>query len=409
MNDMNWKRRFYTIWVGQAFSQLSSSILQFAMIWYLTASTKSGIMLAMATMMAFLPQGILGLFVGVFIDRFNRKKIMIGADSFIAVVSLLLIFTAVDGVISPTVILWVLFCRAVGSSIHNPTLEAVTPQMVPRNELVRCAGYTQSLRSVSMIFSPVIAAVLFANWHMSWIVMLDVVGAAFAVITVALVKIPKHKVEHEGTEIHFIKEVKEGFQILGQEKGMTGIVLVTAVYSMAMMPVSSLFPLMSMKYFGGTSTSASIVETIFAVGYLVGGVVLANWGGTRNRVYTIAASYFMMAVALIGSGVLPDSAFPAFVCMAFLMGFSGPFYWGTYGPMLQTHFKEEHLGRIFSITGSMRFISGPIALTISGFIADYWGEEKWFFIGGAAVFICFLVLLCVPSIRSYDAPLAKEK
>ena len=70
----NWKRTFYTIWVGQAFSQLTSSILQFAMIWYLTATTKSGIMLSLSVMMAFLPQGILGLFTGVFIDRFDRRK-----------------------------------------------------------------------------------------------------------------------------------------------------------------------------------------------------------------------------------------------------------------------------------------------------------------------------------------------
>ena len=399
----NWKRTFYTIWVGQAISQLTSSILQFAMIWYLTAKTKSGIMLSLSVMMAFLPQGILGLFTGVYIDRFDRKKIMIWADLFIAAVSLLLVFITKDGVIPPVVILLVLFFRAVGTAFHEPTLGAVTPQIVPETELTRCAGYTQALESISMVISPAIAAILFASWDMNYIVMLDVVGAVLAVIAVMVVHIPKQKVQHrQDTQIHIVRESIEGFQILKSERGMLEIIFVTTLYSMALMPVSALFPLMSMEYFGGTSTSASIVETLFSVGYLVGAVVLAKWGGTKNRVYTIAGSYAMMAISLFGTFLLPTSAFPVFAFFAWVMGFSGPFYWGTYTPMLQSHFKEEYLGRVLSISDSIRFILGPLSLIFSGIVADVWGDEKWFLIAGIAVTICTVTLLSRKRIREYD-------
>ena len=399
----NWKKTFYTIWIGQAVSQLTSSILQFAMIWYLTDTTRSGIMLSLSVMMAFLPQGILGFFTGVYIDRLNRKKIMITADLFIAAVSLLLVFFSVDGTIPPVLILFVLCCRAIGTAFHEPTLGAITPQLVPPSELTRCAGYTQSLESVSMIISPALAAILYASWRMNYIVMMDVVGAILAVITVFVVPIPRQKVQHhEDSKIHLIKEAKEGFQIIKKEEGMLGIVLVTSLYSMALMPVSALFPLMSMEYFGGTSTHASIVETLFSVGYLVGALILAKWGGTKNRVYTIALSYFMMSLALLGTFLLPITAFPAFVFFAWVMGVSGPFYWGTYTPLLQTHFREEYMGRVLSITDSIRFIIGPIALIISGFVADIWGDEKWFLIAGITVFICGMLLLCRRKMREYD-------
>ncbi|MDD3369781.1 MAG: MFS transporter [Lachnospiraceae bacterium] len=400
----NWKKVFYTIWVGQAISQLTSSILQFAMIWYLTDTTRSGIMLSLSVMMAFLPQGILGFFTGVFIDRFNRKRIMISADLFIAAVSLLLVFVSVDGTIPPVVILVVLCCRAVGTAFHEPTLGAITPQIVPDTELTRCAGYTQSLESVSMIISPALAAILYANWNMNGIVMMDVAGAVLAVLAVIVVPIPKQKVQHrEDNKIHLIRESKEGFQIIKKEKGLLGIVLITSLYSMALMPVSALFPLMSMEYFGGTSVHASIVETLFSVGYLVGALILAKWGGTENRVYTIALSYFMMAAALVGTFLLPVTAFAVFVFLAWIMGVSGPFYWGTYTPLLQVHFREEYLGRVLSITDSIRFIIGPVALVISGFIADLWGNEKWFLIAGITVFLCATLLLTIPSVRMYDA------
>lgn len=403
MNSPNWKRTFYTIWAGQAFSQLTSSILQFAMIWYLTDATKSGIMLSLSVMMAFLPQGILGLFTGVYIDRFNRKWIMIWADLFIAAVSLLLVFVAIDGHIPPSAILGVLFCRSVGSAFHEPTLGAMTPQIVPERELTRCSGYTQSLESVCMIISPAIAAILFANWKMNSIVMLDVAGALIAVSAVLVVHVPKQKVQHEeGTRIHLIRESIEGFRILKSESGMLEIILVTTVYSMALMPVSALFPLMSMEYFGGTSTSASIVETVFSVGYLIGALILAKWGGTKNRVYTIAGSYIMMSAALLGTCVLPGTAFPVFVFFSWVMGFSGPFYWGTYTPMLQSHFSEEYLGRVLSISDSIRFILGPVSLIFSGIVADVWGDEKWFLIAGIMVLICAVTLVARKEIRTYD-------
>ncbi|MDD3253218.1 MAG: MFS transporter [Lachnospiraceae bacterium] len=399
----NWKRTFYTIWAGQAISQLTSSILQFAIIWYLTAETKSGMMLSLSVMMAFLPQGILGLFAGVYIDRYNRKQIMIWSDLFIAAVSLLLVFISADGHIPPAVILLVLFCRAVGTAFHEPTLGAITPQIVPEAELTRCAGYTQALESISMVISPAIAAILFATWNLNSIIMLDVGGAVLAVLTVLMVQIPKQKVQHEtGSRVHLIRESIEGFQILRSERGMLEIILVTTLYSMALMPVSALFPLMCMEYFGGTSAHASIVETLFSIGYLVGALVLAKWGGTRNRVFTIAGSYFVMSFALIGTFLLPSTAFPVFVAFSWLMGFSGPFYWGTYTPMLQSHFREEYLGRVLSISDSIRFILGPISLIFSGIVADVWGDEKWFLIAGLTVFACAVTLLARTRIRTYD-------
>ena len=86
----NWKKVFAIIWTGQFFSILTSSLVNFAIILWLTFETKSAETLAFATIAAMLPQGILGMFSGVFIDRWSRKKIMILSDSFIAFCTLIL-------------------------------------------------------------------------------------------------------------------------------------------------------------------------------------------------------------------------------------------------------------------------------------------------------------------------------
>lgn len=395
----NWKKNFYTIWVGQAFSQLSSSILQFAIVWYLTDKTGSGFVLTLAMLMGYLPQGILGPFVGVYIDRWNRKAIMVGADLAIAIVSLLLAFGGNGSMIPTGLVLFVLLIRAIGTAFHTPTLAAVTPQLVPPEELTRCAGYTQSLQSVSMIISSAIAAVLYARWSLGSIVLLDVLGAIFASCMVLIVKIPKHKGMENHEKIHVLREARDGFRIISKKKGILGLVSVSAIYTVALMPVSALFPLMSMGHFGGTSTHASVVEVVFSLGFLLGSLVLARWGGTRNKIYTIVISYSLMAVALLVSGLLPPNGYFVFVGMSALMGITGPLYWGMFNPILQQSFSEEYLGRVMSITGSIRLVLGPIALVISGLIADAFGETCWFIVAGCLVLIDAVILMMVPTIR----------
>ncbi len=402
ISSTNWKKNFFTIWTGQAFSQLSSSVLQFAIVWYLTDKTGSAMILSIAMMMGFLPQGILGLFIGVFIDRYNRKHIMMISDLFISVVSFTMVAVGWMGMLSTELILVILLLRSVGSAFHTPCLQAVTPQIVPSDQLTRCSGYSQALESVSMILSPIVAAILYSSWSLNNIVFLDVIGALIAVFTLGITIIPElHRDENDG-KIQVLRESKEGFQILLTNKGMLGLVLIGCLYTLAMMPTSALFPLMSMSYFKGSSTSASIVEVVFSIGLLFGSLILAKWGGTKNRIYTIIGSFLLMSFSLFISGILPSSGFNAFVVCSWLMGVSGPFYWGTYTPLLQSNFEAKYLGRVLSISSSIRLLSGPIGLVISGVFAEKYGVDKWFLIAGGLVLIASFLCFVVKSVRNCD-------
>ncbi len=398
-----WKKTFYTIWVGQAISQLTSSILQFAVVWYLTDKTGSGMILNLAMLAGFLPQGLLGPMVGVYIDRWNRKNIMVVADLFIAASSMLLFIAAPSqGAVSVELILGILLLRALGTAFHHPTLQAVTPQIVPEEELTKCAGYTQTLESFSMIASPAIAAILYNMWSLNVIVLVDVAGAAIAASLIIIVKIPKHVGTENTQKIQMIAEIKEGFQILTGNKGIFALVLVGCLYVVSLMPISALFPLMTMGHFGGGTAEASFIEIVFSVSYMMGAVLLARWGGTRNKVYTIILSYLIMGIALVISGLLPETGFLIFIGTTAMMGASGPLYWGVYIPILQRNFEEKYLGRVMSMVSSIKYIVGPIALVVSGFIADQYGEEAWFLVGGVLTLIGAVIMISSKKIRNCD-------
>jgi len=359
--------------------------------------------LSIAMMMGFLPQGLLGPFIGVFIDRYSRKKIMIISDLLISAASFAMVIAGWMGVLSTGLILVVLLFRSIGSAFHTPCLQAVTPQIVPADQLTRCAGYSQALESVSQILSPVIAAVLYSSWSLGGIIFLDVIGALIAVFTLAITVIPELWQDENRGRVQVLREAKEGFEILRTNKGMLGLVLIGSLYTLALMPTSALFPLMSMSYFQGTSTHASIVEGVFSVGLLFGSLVLSRWGGTKNRIYTIIGSFLLMSFCLFVSGILPASGFYAFVVCSWLMGVSGPFYWGMYTPLLQSNFEAKYLGRILSLSGSIRLITGPVGLAFSGVFAEKFGVEHWFLIAGGLVLLASFLCLMIPSIRNCDS------
>ena len=115
-----WKAPFFTIWTGQAFSLLGSQLVQFALIWYLTIRTGSATVLATVTMMALLPGVFLSPFIGPLIDRWNRRVIMLVADTGIALVTLILALLFAFGVIQVWHIYVIMFVRAVGETSMPP-------------------------------------------------------------------------------------------------------------------------------------------------------------------------------------------------------------------------------------------------------------------------------------------------
>ena len=408
MEKRNWKRTFFTIQSGQAISLITSSALQMALIFYLTEKTNSSMTLALATLVGFLPQGVLGLFIGGWIDRHSRKRIMIGADLFIAAVSALL--AVISAFLDPPVwvVLVILFLRSIGSAFHTPSINAVTPLIVPTDKLAKCTGYIQSLQSVSSIVSPALGALLYAQCTLTEIIALDVVGAVIASIAVMLVKIPNIDVANIPQSEGVLAGAKEAYRILAQQKGLLTLLWMGALYMFAYMPINALFPLISMNHFGGTTWHVAMSESVFAAGMLLGGIVLGVWGGFQRKTTTVLLSIAVMGMALLIAGVLPASGFIAFVVCCAIMGFSAPFY-GVQTAIYQEMVRPEYLGRVFSLSLSTMSLAMPLGLIAAGCFADMTGVETWFAISGIFIAGIAVVGAVLPSIKELYGGTKKDK
>lgn len=398
----NWKLTFFTIWSGQAVSLITSAVLQMALIFYLTEKTGSAMVLSIASLVGFLPYAVFGPMIGVLVDRYDRKKIMIGADLIIATAGAVLSVIALHMELSVWMVMVVLFIRSLGTAFHSPALSAATPLIVPEEQLTKCAGYSQSLQSISYILSPAVAAFLYSVWELNAIIGVDILGAIIACITVAFVRIPKLNKEQKSAKFNFMKEMKEGFLALKGNKGLFALLLIGTIYMFVYMPINALYPLISMEYFGGTPLHISITEIAYASGMLAGGLILGLLGRLKKRVLLITASIFMMGISLTISGLLPKNGFIIFIICCAMMGLSVPFYSGVQTALFQEKIKPEYLGRVFSLTGSVVSLAMPIGLILSGFFADRIGVNIWFLISGILVIIIAAICPLIAEIRKLD-------
>ena len=128
-----WKRIFGIIWTGQLISTLSSSVVGYAVVFWLSMETKSAEVLAYATIASLLPQMVIGPFTGVFIDRWDRRRTMIVADIFIAVSTLFMAGMFMKGDVKISFVYLLLVMRSIGSAFHVPALQASIPLLAARH------------------------------------------------------------------------------------------------------------------------------------------------------------------------------------------------------------------------------------------------------------------------------------
>lgn len=400
MNN-NWKRTFAIIWSGQFFSILTSSLVNFAIIIWLSLQTGSAEILAWAAIAAMLPQTLIGPFIGALIDRWNRKRIMMLADTFIALCTLILALLFWLDIAELWHIFALLALRSVGSSFHMPAMQASVPLLAPTDQLTRIAGIDQIIASVSQIAGPALGAMMITIWNIEYVLILDVAGALIAVTSLFFVHIPDPERE-ENKERHIFKEMKEGAMVVLRNKGLSLVFLYSIVILFFIIPISVLFPLMTIDYFNGTGFQAGIVEAVWSVGALIGGAVMGVKVYKVNRVGLINWTYILLGAAFMGSGILSPNGFVWFAVLTGISGIAGAVYNSAFTGLVQTKIDPAALGRVFSTFYAIALLPSMLGLIGIGSIADSIGLNTSFIISGLIIIITGIAAFFTKSSMKID-------
>jgi DHA3 family macrolide efflux protein-like MFS transporter len=398
-----WQAPFFTIWTGQAFSLVGSRVAQFALVWWLTQLTGSATVLATATLVALVPEIALGPIAGAYVDRWNRRRVMIVADGLIALASLWLVY--MFWVDAPQVwhVYVVMAVRAVGGSFHWPAMQASTSLMVPQKHLTRVAGMNQTMNGALNIVGPPLGALLLELLPLHGIMLVDVGTATLAILPLLFVHIPQPKRDDLGTvKPSLWSDMRAGLRYIGDWPGLVALIASAMILKIALTPAFSLLPLLVSQHFKGDAAQLSLLEVVAGVGIILGGLLLSVWGGFKRKIYTTMTGMLILASSMVVLGLTPASVFELALVSVLGVGLMIPLIDGPIMAILQSTVAPEMQGRVFTLMSSLIWITSPFSLAVAGPVSDGLGLQVWYVLAGVLCGLVGLAGFFVPAIVNIE-------
>lgn len=371
---------------------IGSAAVQFTLIWWIASETDSALMLGLAGLAAYLPMLFLGPLAGVLADRLNRKLICICSDMFTGLTAVIFAIFIRNGEIDNRMVLLVLFVRGLSSTFQSPALQAIIPQLVPPEDLVKANGWTRMLVSGSFMLGPVLGGLMYANLPLPMILLTDLLGAIVASIMLAIVHVPQLAMAKR-EKSRFWGEWREGIRVFRDDRILMRLMIIDASCMIFIQPIASFYPLMTSSYFNLGPSHGSAVDAAYAVGMMLSAILLSSVVKVKNKINTALIGMLGIGFVMNIGGMMPPVMWGwwVFLIMCGLMGAFANVYGIPFVAYMQEAVPQEKMGRVFSVLGMESSVTMPLGLLLASPIADRVGVHVWFMISGLAVVCITLV------------------
>lgn len=374
----NMRRNIWNYLSGVAVTTFGSSVVQFAIIWYITLETKSGVMMTIVTVASTLPQLFVSPFAGVWADRYDRKKIIVASDLAIALATLILAIVFLSGYEAKWLVFLIASIRSLGSGIQAPAAGAFVPQFVPEESLLKVNGGISTIHSTSQLIAPAVSGLLLQFASISIIFFIDVVTALVGCILILKVIAPpfERKIIEKGSSAW--SEMIAGLKYAKEHPFLKEILIFYASFMIFIGPSAALTPLHAALKFGDDVWRLTSIEMCFSIGAVIGGLVLSTTGGFKNRILSLALSCIGFGVFTALLGIVPN--FIMYTSLFIFMGFGLPYFNTPAMTMVQQGVDKEMLGRVMSLFVLISASAFPFSMMIFGPMAEY-VKIEWLLIG----------------------------
>lgn len=381
----NWKSQAMLFLISQCITLFGSTLVQMAIVWYVTIQTSSGVWVAAFTVCSYLPQFLISFVAGVWADRHSRKKLIIGADSLIALVTFLMVL-AIPHIRDKTVVLGGLLVmsviRSFGAGIQTPAVNAVIPQLVPEDQIMRFNGINATMQSVVQFAAPAAAGVLLTINTLSSTLIIDTATAIVGIGLLSAVIIPKQAIQNKETSV-FI-DMKIGIKYTLSDKLIGKVLTVYGLFIFLCVPAGFLSQLFVSRVYGETYWYLSAVELAGFIGMVAGGILMSIWGGFKSRVTTMSVGLIAFGSLAIGMGL--SKQFALYLALMIIYGVAITMVQTATTTLIQEKAEMSMQGRVFGLLGAMYSGFLPVGMAIFGPMADEI-SLKWIMIGSGIALI----------------------
>ena len=386
----NWQPRFWTIWLGQAFSLIGSSLTQFVLVWWITQTTNSATALATAGIAGLLPQAVLSPIGGAVADRYSRRLIMIVADAITALCMIVLVILFASDSIQLWHVYTLMAVRSSMQAFQTPANAASAAMLVPKDWLPRVAGMNQTLMGVMTIAAAPLGALALAWMPLERALLIDVATALLGVVPLFFYAIPQ--VRNVNPNASLLADIREGLRFVRGNAGLVKLYGLLALVILTVFPTFSLLPLLVKTHFKGGINEVALLEGLSGIGMILGGVLISVWP-PRNKILMLLISFAVSCGTVALTALAPGNMLWLAVAWWVLSGVSFSTGQAPMTAILQIVVPNQMQGRTTALMNTIMGFAGPIGLAIAGPLGQSFGVRSVFIWGGAlSALVCALGL-----------------
>ena len=391
----HWKRKTILFLISQCITLFGSMIVQMSIIWYVTLKTSSGGWVAAFTICSYLPQFLISFFAGVWADRYSRKKLIILADGVITVATLVMFLVipmiSLDSILL-SALLAVSIIRSVGAGIQTPAVNAVIPQLVPEEYLMKYNGLNATVQSVVQFAAPAVAGAVLSIGTFRATLFIDILTALVGIGLLSCVLLPKQEASNENVSV--FSEIKAGIRYSFSDKLIGKILIVYGLYILLCVPAGFMAALLVSRVYGDVYWYLTALELVGFAGMALGGVLMGVWGGFKSRIKTFALGLFVLSLMTIGMGISPY--FILYLVLMFVYSIALTMIQTATTTIIQEKADSSMQGRVFGLMGAMYSGFLPVGMAIFGPLADVM-PLQWIIVGSGIALVLVTVYLQVKS------------
>ncbi len=363
-------KKYIILWLSQSVSGLGSSMTGFALVLWAYGQSRSAMSVSVMSFCNYVPYVILSLFVGSFIDRHNKKTIMLVSDGIAAFGSLAVLALLLADRLAVWNIYMINAVIGITNAFQQPASAVATGRLVPKEKISNVSGMNSFSHNLIVVFGPMMAAFLFAAGGLPLILLIDLVSFAFAFcVLLFFIAIPEQV--QEKTYRSPFAGMAEGFAFLKSEKGILYMMLTMALINFfSRLTYENILSPMILSRSAGDSNVLGIVNACMGAGGIAGGILVSVKKESHHKAEAIFVStalsfLFGDLMMAVGKNVFWWTA------AAVAASLPIPFVMANQNAILYRKIPSAMQGRVFAVRNAIQYSTIPVGIILGGCLADY--------------------------------------
>ena len=385
-------RTFTLLWIGQLISAMGSSLTLLAasiLVFRQTGSTLSvGLMLISTAG----PTILVGLFAGVYVDRSDRKKVMLAADIARGVLILFI------PILIPLNIIWLYIIVALTSAISqffDSAHASVLPEVASDDEL-SAANALMSVSSVgSTMFGFAAAGIIVQKLSVEWAFYIDGFSFFLSAIMILSTRLPQLPIIKNTSLKAVIDNLKEGARVVRDFDVLRSLFLVAGPIFLLFGLQNTLLLPFALTELNATEFEYGLQQAADAIGVAVGSLLMARYADRIREGQWLVISYVLMAAGCIWYALTTHISIV--ILLTGYIGFANVFFFIGRQFLIQCATPREMRGRVNSAFFVLRDVTFVIGMALAG-LADYWDVRLLLLYSSFAILITGLVVQFLPGL-----------